>query len=178
MPRPKHEHQQACVDWLAEDPTRTFGEAAVRYGVPYAKTARWYQIAQEQKGKVVYPPRVKVAVPAGGQKKTALAFLPPPLPPPPKPLDPELTSLARTAARNLLEYLSDKKNLKDASIKDVAITLKTITDSYELLPQVDGKHGGTAPSADRRLVDALMGKMPEQDEEDDDPLAVVRGDHA
>ena len=93
----------------------------------------------------------KLAVPGPTALANHLTLLPPP-----KVLPPELSALAREAARNLLTDLS-KRDLSKETVRDVAIALKTLTDSYELLPPMDGKKD-SSKDAPRRLVDALLGK--------------------
>lgn len=165
-----HPNLAAALAYLRDHRNETTGEVAKRFGMKTATLQVAASRFRKREGVDSLPP--KKVVP-----KTSLTVLPTPK----AKLDEELTSLARTATRNALLALAKPDAFKHTSPKDIATVLGVLTDRYELLPAVDGKTGtGSTHSADKRLVDALLGKsLPGQDEEeDDDPLAVVRRDHA
>jgi hypothetical protein len=167
MARPKHPKQDLVVAHMAANADCSYKQCSVLFGVSIGQVSSWLQLARRQHGTLFVPPRPERAPvnSPGGFKKPNLVVLPTPPVAPPKALDPELTELARTASRNLLTHLADPKNLVGQPLRDVASTLKTLTDAYELLPTVDGKKSSSAPHTPQRFVDALLGKLPDDEDE-------------
>ena len=170
MPRPAHPNRDACVAWLKAHPEETYRTIGARFGVSKGmveKWMRWDRARSQQAGGAVQVDRTPCIVQPFSIPPTPLIVTTP------KSLDPELTELARTAARNLLTHLASEISLKGATIKDVAAALKTITDSYELLPKMDGaEEQAEKPTLTKRL----LGLVPNDDEQEEDVESIYTGE--
>jgi hypothetical protein len=159
-----HPHKVECIEYCRTHPELPYATVGKLYGVQGPTLKAWMATARKAEGTVAIPCR------AQGQKPQSNLTI---LPPPPKALDPELTELARSAARTLLVHLADPAHLKDASLRDVAAALKTITDSYELLSPMEG--GPVKANAKgKQLVRALLGELPTEEEDEDDEAPAMR----
>lgn len=169
MARPKHPNQLACIDHMAKDPDCSYAEAAKLFSVQISHVNKWVQTARQQG--VVIPARTTKV----GQKPVKLAPNLVMLPPPAKVLPDDLSVMARAVARQILASLRDEKDLAKVPFKDRATVLKLITDSYELLPSVEGKTTATGAKPSASLTAALMGSLPDDPDEDteEDPIAVL-----
>ena len=136
------------------------------FGCTQDQVGRWIQLYRAEHGTLSIPPRTTNNLPPHQNKSAPpnLTVLPPPAPP--KELDPELTTFARNAVRLRLQRLADPNVVADESSKDMCQIVKTLTDSYDILPGIEGK----TPVKDRsanRLAEALMGKLPDDEEEEE-----------
>lgn len=148
-------------------PEESYRDIGLRFGVKTETVGFWSFRLRKKVGTQELPLRTT------GIKPSNLVALPSL---PPKALDPELTSLARQAARNLLAHLGDKANFKGQPLRDIALALKTITDSYELLDPMDTGRKDTPGKGSLRLMEALLGKSPtEEADEEPDALAALLG---
>lgn len=185
MGRPAHPNRDACIAWLKAHPEETYRAVGARFGVSKGMVEKWMRWDRERPQRAA--DAVQAAVDSAVRAAATVAATPRvPKPtgtrgprlvqpfsvpanqlvvPAPKSLDPELTELARTAARNLLSHLASEISLKGASIKDVAVALKTLTDSYELLPKMDGaEEQAEKPTLTKRL----LGLVPNDDVQEED----------
>jgi hypothetical protein len=162
MPHP-HPHKAEAIQYSMDHPELPYPAVGKLFGVHPPTLKAWMSIARKSVGSLAIPCK-QTPRPRGASGLTLL-------PQPAKALDPELTELARSAARTLLVHLADPAHLKDASLRDVAAALKTITDSYELLSPMEGGPV-KATAKGKQLVRALLGELPsEEDDEEEEPNA-------
>jgi transposase-like protein len=164
MPRPKHASQDPSTAWLAEDPTRTYGDSAAKFGVNPSQVTRWYQLAQEKHGKVAYPPRLKVPSPAAGRKPKPqqhpnLVVLPPPVQRvAPPDIAAEFRGATLLSAKRIHEIAKDPK----LSLTDAIKILELTTGTFALASAMEVKDDkaddiieqllGTAPIEQRKTL--------------------------
>ena len=157
-------HKAAVVRFLIEHPEISYRDAGAKFGVKISTMQVWINRERKRLGSLAVPLRPQAGI--RPQAGACIVSLPTPTLAPVV-LDPEMTALARKAARQILEHLADPKNLKGVSLKDAASTLKVLTDSYDLLAPMDAAKPGTSKRVGR-LTEALLGKLPDDGEDEDE----------